>query len=139
LVFGGAAWWWWRRKPHRHAADPLATLAAACRAGDARAALPALYRWCDAVLPSGGERTVAALARQAGVPALAEHAAALEKQALGDGTAGWDGAALLAAARSTERALAHAVPATRRGALPALNPTGNTRMAARLAEPRWAR
>ncbi len=137
-LFGGGVWWW-RRKPHRRRAAPMAPFAAACRAGDAAVALRALYRWCDAVLPPGGERTIGALARLSGVPDLAEQAAALEQAVLGGTASGWNGKALLVAARSAERALRHAAPGTRGGTLPPLNPMGGARVAPRLTQPRWAR
>jgi hypothetical protein len=131
------SWWWRRRRPAEPA--PIGALAKACQAGDAKGALRALYRWCDAVLQPGGERTVAALARRAAVPELTAQAALLEAHALSLDAGGWNGRALLDAARRTERRLHHATPGTRRGALPALNPIDRLRRAPRLAQPRWMR
>lgn len=138
-VLGAAllSWWWRRRRPAEPA--PIGALAKACRAGDAKGALRALYRWCDAVLPPGGERTIAALARRAAVPELATQAALLEAQALSPQASGWNGRPLLDAARRAERRLHHAAPGTGRGALPALNPIDMPRRAPRLTQPRWVR
>lgn len=142
LLLGGLAVLLWLRRSRRPAgiAPPTRALAAACRAGDAKAALRALYRWADALLPPGGERTLDALAHQAGVPALATEAEALEIRIFRSGdTTGWSGAALLAAACQAERALLRHSSAGPSAVLPALNPIGNARPAPRLTQPRWAR
>jgi hypothetical protein len=143
LLLGGLALLLWlrRRRQRTGTAPPIQALAAACRAGDAKPALRALYRWADALLPPGGERTLGALARQAGVPALATEAEALEIHIFRSGDAtGWSGAALLAAARQAERALHRRSSAGRSATLPALNPIGNARpVPPRLTQPRWAR
>ena len=139
LLLGGlAAPRWWRPAGP---VPPIRALAAACGANDAKAALRALYRWAEALLPPGGDRTLAALARQAGAPALAAEAALLERRIYGsgDGTE-WHGAALLAAAREVERRLQRHPRAVRSAALPALNPIGNAGpKQSRLTQPRWAR
>jgi hypothetical protein len=143
LLLGGLAVLLSLRRRRRPAATapPIRALATACRAGDAKDALRALYRWADALLPQGGERTLGALARQAGVPALATEAEALEIRIFRSGDAtGWSGAALLAAAHRAEHALHRRSAAGRSAVLPALNPIGNARPAPpRLTQPRWAR
>lgn len=140
LMVGAIVWGWWRRKwPRRRQAPPIEALAAACRGGDAQAALRALYRWSDAVRPPGGERTIAALARQAGVPALASEAQVLEAHAFGEGRLRWIGTALLDAARRTERTLRQPLGQASTPALPALNPMAPRRLAPRLTQPRWVR
>lgn len=154
----GVPWWWialagavlllsslavllWLRRRPVGTPPPIRALATACRAGDAKAALRALYRWADALLPPGGERTLGALARQAGVPALTTEAKALESCIFRSGEAtGWSGAALLAAAHQTEHALRRRSSTGSATALPALNPIGNAKPAPpRLTQPRWAR
>lgn len=122
LLLAGLLAWWWHRRARRHEPSAFRMLALACRSGDARAALRALYRWSDVLLPPGGDRTLAVLARRAGVPALAELGAALEAHALGGDATGWRGDALLAAARHTERTLRHPRRGIRHAALPPLNP-----------------
>lgn len=143
LLLGGLAvpLWLRRRRRPAGAAPPIRALAAACRAGDAEAALRALYRWADALPPPGGERTLGALARRAGVPALATEAEALEIRIFRSGDAkGWSGAALLAAAHQAERALHRRSSTGRSAALPALNPIGDARPPSpRLTQPRWTR
>lgn len=140
LIVGGIAWGWRRRSgPHRCEAPPITALARACRSGDAQAAVRALYRWSDAVRPPGGERTIAALARQAGVPALAREAQALEDRAFGARGSRWTGSALLDAARRTERALRNRARQVPTPALPALNPAAAPRPAPRMSQPRWVR
>lgn len=139
-VLVGALIWWATRRRTPRAAATIAALARACRAGDARGAIAALYRWTEALLPPGDERTVAHLAGLAGVPTLAEAAAALEAQLYGGPASGaWSGAALLDAARETERVLRRQTPSPRTAALPALNPAGTAAPPPRLTQPRWAR
>lgn len=139
VLLTGALLLWWRRRPRHRQPRPIAPLAAACHAGDAQAALRALYRWCDAVLPPGGDRTIGALALRADVPDLAQQAAMLEAKAFGGDGMRWNGAALLDAARTTERAFRHPSRGARPAALPALNPINGTRLPPRLTQPRWAR
>lgn len=124
---GVLAWWWLRHR--RRAPVAIAPLVEACRAGDAKAALRALYRWSDAVLPSGGERTIASLAGRTQVPELAVQANALEARVFGDGASEWNGAALVQSARQAERALRLVAPVRHRRALPMLNPTIASRTA----------
>lgn len=141
VMLGAVLLWLVRRRRRPHATPPIDALAAACRAGDARTALRALYRWCDALVPPGGDRTIEALAFRAGVPALASETAALEVQVFGaaEGMPRWSGAALLDAAHKTERSLRRKTPHGQAGALPALNPFSGARAAPRVAQPRWAR
>lgn len=137
VVAAGLLWWTAMRRRHPEPA-PLAALARACRAGDARAALNALYRWCDARALPGQEPTIAALAARAGGEALVREAAALERHLFGDG-ARWNGAALLHAARRAERMLQADVARRTTDPLPPLNPGRFASPPPRLAQPRWIR
>ncbi|MGE4048459.1 MAG: hypothetical protein AB7F35_26625 [Acetobacteraceae bacterium] len=139
LVLAGILALWWHRREHQREASPIQTLAFACRSGNAKAALRALYRWSDALLPPGEDRTLATLAQRADAPALTEQVAALEAHALGDHAVAWNGDALLSAARATERALRHTSRGARHTALPPLNPLAAPAMAPRLTQPRWVR
>lgn len=138
LAIAGGIWWLLRR--HRHAAtDALDELVAACRTGDPRRTLRALYRWADSTMPGGGERTLARLARAAGTPELDAEARRLEALLYGNG-AGWDGEALIAAAQAADRTLRrHRGGPAGVGALPPLNPPPFPAPPPRLTQPRWAR
>jgi hypothetical protein len=127
----GTAFLAWRRRLFRRAADPereaLAALTAACRAGDAKGAMAALFHWSDLVLPQSGERGLACLAALACSPALAAEAGALERHLYGGGApVAWNPGNLLKAVRRARRHLRR--PGEQRryrlAALPELNPVG---------------
>jgi hypothetical protein len=78
------------------ARDAFAALAAACRAEEARTAMAALFRWCDAVLPQdGGQGGIARLAALTRSPELAAEARRLKAHLYGAHPphGGWGGAA----------------------------------------------
>lgn len=145
MLFAALGRWGWRRR--QRAGDPeaesFAALRRACRAGDARAAMAALLRWTALASPPGAPPTADRLAALTGVPALAAEAAALARRRYGTGSheTGWDGRALVAAARKARRAARHwAIPASQRAsALPAFNPVAANRPVPRVTLPGWAR
>lgn len=103
--------WLLRARRHRERADRIerqayAALRKACRAGDPRAALSALFRWSDAVVAPTAGRGIAACAEAGRSPALIEEARRLESRLYGTAAAGpWQGAGLLRAARIARRQL----------------------------------
>jgi hypothetical protein len=135
LLFGGAlllAWFWSRRRGGRPQRDAATDLVASCRADDAQAAIAALYRWIDLVLPPAPAGDPGSLAQLSGTPELATEAAALQRRLYGVGITGvWRGAALLSAVRRAGHGLRRQHPAPAGSALPRLNPgSRETRTAA---------
>ena len=135
ILILASVWRWMRRRARNQKHQAFATLAAACRAGQASTAVSALYRWCDEVLPEiSREGGVGGVATLSGTPALIAHARALEDAVYGAGRTDtpWDGRPLYIAVRSARWRLA--LP--RRGVgserLPPLNPL----VASRLPSPR---
>ena len=99
-------------------AGPLAALASACRAGDARRAEEALLAWSRTRWPGAAPRSLDELGRRLGGPAetACRH---LNAALYGPGRADWDPAALLEAARRPPPA---APAKTARNPLPPLWP-----------------
>ena len=144
VLLAGGAFLAWHYRVHRRAPHPerdaFATLTATCRAGDAPGAMAALFRWCDAVLPGGGERDIAQLAELARSPDLAAEARTLERHLYsGDTQAVWDRAALLKAAQEARRHLRGPGRDCHPAVLPELNPGGNRPPPPRLVLRHWAR
>lgn len=139
----GALTWRHRRRqvrdPSRQAFDVLMM---ACRADDARAALPALFRWCDAAMPpAGGEGGIERLAVLARTPGLLAAARALEERLYAAKAAdgAWNGEVLGTAARAARGKLRQLRDHRRPQGLPELNPHGAARPSPRVVLRHWAR
>ena len=122
--------------------EAFALLLRACHAHDAPAALRALFRWRDTLMPTAeGDGGLAGLAARTRTPSLLTEALALEARlyATAPAEGRWNGGALGAAARRARRYLRRPRMPEHGPALPPLNPAGDPRQAPRVVLRHWAR